>query len=139
VSYFTWNGTGRAPNYEADVTAALEHPDRLRSIKLALTGSLLEVVASLVREPFLELTELWLSSKDRNAPLLPDTFLGGSAPLLRQIYLVGISFPSLPTLLLSASDLIYLRLEDIPQGGYISPEMMATGLTASTRLDSLWI
>ena len=139
VDYVTWNGTGRAPNYEVDVTAALEHRDRLRSIKLALTSSVLEVVTSVMQEPFLVLTELWLSSKDRNAPVLLDTFLGGSAPSLQCIYLWGISFPSLPTLLLSTSDLFYLRLEDIPQSGYISPEEMVRGLAALTRLESLWI
>ena len=139
VDYVTWNGTGRAPNYEVDVTAALEHRDRLRSIKLALTGTVLEVVASVMQEPFLVLTELWLSSKDRNAPVLLDTFLGGSAPRLQYIYFVGISFPTLPTLLSSTSDVVYLRLEDIPQGGYISPEAMVSGLAALTRLENLWI
>ena len=139
VDYVTWNGTGRAPDYEVDVTAALEHRDRIRSIKLALTGSVLEVVASVMQEPFLTLTELWLSSKDRNAPVLLDTFLGGSAPSLQCIYLWGISFPSLPTLLLSASDIFYLRLEDIPQSGYISPEAIVGGLAALARLESLWI
>ena len=87
MDYVTWNGTGRAPNYEVDVTAALEHRDRLRSIKLALTSSVLEVVTSVMQEPFLVLTELWLSSKDRNAPVLLDTFLGDSAPSLQCIYL----------------------------------------------------
>ncbi len=139
VDYFTWNGTGRAPNFEDDVTAALEHPDRVRSIKLAVTSSLLGRVASVMQEPFLALTDLWLSSKDRNAPVLPDVFLGGSTPRLQKIYLAGFSFPALPTLLLSASDLVYLRLEDIPQDGYISPEAMVTGLAALTRLDTLWI
>ena len=139
VDYVTWNGTGRVPNYEVDVTAALEHRDRVRSIKLALTGSVLEVVASVMQETFPVLTELWLSSKDPNAPVLLDTFLGGSAPSLLCIYLWGISFRSLPTLLLSTSDLFYLRLEDIPQSGYISPEAMVRGLAALTRLESLWI
>ncbi len=139
VDYFTWNGTGRTPDYEDDLTAALEHPDRMRNIKLAIASSLLERVASVMQEPFLALTDLWLSSKDRNAPVLPDTFLGGTAPQLRRIYLEGISFPALPALLLSASDLVRLRLEDIPQGGYISPEAMVTGLAALTRLDTLWI
>jgi hypothetical protein len=141
VDYLTWNGTGRALDYEVDITAALEHRDRIRSIKLAVTGSLLGILTSVMQEPFLALTDLWLSSKDSdmNAPFLPEILLGGSAPSLREIYLVGVSFPALPTLLLSANDLVCLRLEDIPQGGYISPEAMVTVLAASTRLDSLWI
>ena len=120
--------------------AALEHPDRVRSIKLVVTSSLLGTVTSVMQVPFPALTDLCLSSKDRNAPVvLPDAFLGGSAPQLHQIYLESIALPALPTLLLSATDLVYLRLEDIPQDGYIAPEAMLTGLAALTRLDTLWI
>jgi hypothetical protein len=141
MDYFTfWDRRSPAPNYGDDVIAALEHPDRVRSIKLAATSSLLGMVASVMQVPFLTLTDLYLLSKDRNVPvILPDAFLGGSAPELHQIYLEGVSFTALPTLLLSANDLVYLRLEDIPQNGYISPEAMVTGLAALSRLDTLWI
>jgi hypothetical protein len=61
-----------APNYEDDIIAALDHPSRVRSIKLVVTNSLLEMVALVMQEPFPALTTLWLSSKDRNAPVLPD-------------------------------------------------------------------
>ena len=139
LDYFTWYGTARAPDDKGDLIAALECPDRIRSIKLAITRSLMVPVASVMQEPFLALTNLRLSSEDRDAPVLPDAFLGGSAPSLQKIHFLGISFPALPTLLLSADDLVYLRLEYIPQGGYISPEVMVTGLAALTRLDHLWI
>ena len=138
VDYFTWSGTG-SPNYEDDVTAALEHPDRVRIIKLAVTSSMLGIVAPMMQEPFLGLKALWLSSRDRNPPVLPNVFLNGSATHLQQIHLVGISFPALPTLLLSASNLIDLQLKDIPQSGYISPKLMATSLAALTRLKALCI
>ena len=133
------NRSSPTPNYEDDIIAALEHPDRVRGIKLAVTSALLAMVASVMQESFVALTTLWLTSKDRNAPILPDVFLSGSAPHLEQFCLAGISFPALPTLLLSASDLIDLQLKDIPQGGYISPEAMVTSLAALTRLDSLCI
>src|SRR6266702_1091356 len=140
VDYFTsWDRRSPAANCEDDVIAALEHPDRVRSIKLAVTSSLLGMVASVTQEPFLALTDLWLSPKGQSVPVLPDTFLGGSAPQLRGIYVEGISFPALPTLLLSASNLVRLRLENIPQNGYISPESMVTGLAALIRLDNLSI
>ena len=141
VDYFTfWDRRSPTLNYESDVIAALEDPDRVRGIKLAVTSSLLGTVASVMLVPFLTLTELCLTSKGRTvSTALPDTFLGGSAPQLHQIYIEGISFPALPTLLLSAIDLVYLRLEDIPQNGYISPKAMVTGLAALTRLDTLWI
>ena len=141
VDYFTsWGRSGPASNYEDDIIAALEQPDRVRRLKLDVTNAQLAMVASVMQVPFPMLTDLWLSSNDRNVPVLPGSFLGGSAPhSLHQIYLEGISFPMLPTLLLSASNLVYLRLEGIPQNGYISPEAMVTGLAASIRLDSLWI
>jgi hypothetical protein len=91
------------------------------------------------QEPFLALKNLWLSLKDRNPSVLPDAFSSGSAPILQQIHLVGISFPALPTLLLSASNLVDLQLRDIPRGGYIPPEAMVTCLAALTRLDTLCI
>jgi hypothetical protein len=140
VDYLTFSGlrSSSAPtNYEDDIIAALEHPGRVRSIKLVVTSSLLGMVASVVQEPFLALTTLWLSSKDRNAPVLPDVFLSGPAPHLRQIFLQGISFPTLPTLLSSANNLVDLQLGDIPQSGYISPEVMATSLAGINRLEGL--
>ena len=140
VDYFTWSGTGSPPpNYEDDVTAALEHPDRVRIIKLTVTSSLLAKVALVVQEPFPAMTTLWLSSKDRNAPIIPDVFLSSTAPHLQQIYLAGVSFPALPALLLSASDLVDLELKDIPQGSYLSPEAMTTSLVALSRLNTLCI
>ena len=134
VDYLT---SGYSPNYEGDIIASLEQPDRVRSLKLDVTSSLLTMVASVMQEPFIALTTLCLTSKDLNTPVLPDGFLSSSAPHLQQIYLAGISFPTLPTLLLSASDLVDLALEDIPQGGYISPEAMVTSLAALTRLECL--
>ena len=140
VDYFTfWSRRSPAPDYENDVIAALKHPDRVRSIKLAVTSPLLTKVAKAMQETFPSLTDLCLSSTDRNAPVLSDAFLGSSAPQLHQIYLEGICFPALPTLLLSASDLVNLRLEDIPQNGYISPEAMVASLAALIRLDTLCI
>jgi hypothetical protein len=142
VDYLTFSQSdlrSPAPNYEDDIVAALEHSDRVRSIKLPVTISLLEMAAPVMREPFLALKTLWLSSKDRNAPVLSDPFLNGPAPQLSQIFLEGISFPALPTLLLSANNLIDLQLKGIPQSGYISPETMVTSLASLNRLDSLCI
>lgn len=141
VDYFTsWGRRGPASNYEDDIIAALEQPDRVRRLKLDVTNAQLAMVASVMQVPFPMLTDIWMSSNDRNVPVLPEAFLGGSAPQsLHQLYLEGVSFPALPTFLLSASNLVYLRLEDIPENGYISPEAMATGLAASIRLNSLWI
>jgi hypothetical protein len=137
-----WNpGRGKSflPDEEDNVIAVLEHPDRVRCVKLAVPSSLLTKVASVMREPFPVLTLLRLSSEDGSVSTLPSTFLGGSAPCLQEIYLEGIPFPALPRLLSSASDLVNLQLHNIPPDGYISPAAMVTGLTALTRLKTLSI
>ena len=137
-----WNpesGRSFLPNDEDNVMAALEHPDRIRCLKLTLPSSLLAKVSSVMREPFPTLTLLRLSSEDVDVLTLPSTFLGRYAPSLQEIYLEGIPFPTLPTLLLSASDLVNLQLHNIPNNGYISPEAMVTGLAALTRLETLSI
>ena len=144
VDYFTSSQAfstlrSPAPNHEDDIIAALENPDRVRSIKLTVTSHLLEMMTLVMQGSFPALTTLWLSSKDRNALVLPDAFSIGPAPCLSQILLEGISFPALPTLLLSANNLVDLQLKNIPQSGYISPEAMISSLAALRRLDNLCI
>jgi len=125
---------------EGDVVAALGHPDRVSWIELSgLTGFQLERCASVMQVPFPALTFLWLEQYDTVAPVLTDSFLDGSAPRLRKISLNGISFPTLPRLLLSSSDLVDLQLWNIPVTGYFSPELLAVCLSALTRLGSLSI
>jgi hypothetical protein len=86
--------------------------------------------------PFPELAALYLAHWHQGAAL-PDSFLGGSAPRLRYLNLCGFSFPGLPKLLLSATHLVDLWLENIPQSGYISPEAMVTCLSMLTSLEKL--
>jgi hypothetical protein len=126
-------------NDEDNIIAALEHPDRVRCLRIPVTKSVLEKVATVAQEPFPILTQLWLSSQCESVSALPSTFLGGSAPRLRGIYLEGIPFPALPTILSSTSDLVVLYLHRMPHVGYISPEVMVTSLVALPRLDFLYI
>ena len=126
-------------NDQDNIIAALEHPDRVRCLKLPVTSLLLGKVAAVAQEPFPMLTQLWLSSKDENVSVIPGAFMGQSAPSLQEIHLNGIPFPTLPTLLSSANDLVVLYLHRIPHSGYISPETMVTTLAALTRLDFLSI
>ena len=144
VDYYTYwdadnsEGEGVTP-YEDDVMAALEHPDRVRYAGISVTSPLLGKMAKSMQKPFPILTHLWLSSKDGNVPVLPKTFLGGSAPLLRVALLEGIPYPALPTLLLSTTDLVELQLLNIPESGYISPDAMVARLRALVRLEILSI
>jgi len=120
---------------EDNIIAALEHPDRVRRLKIPVTSSLLDKVATMAPEPFPVLTQLWLVAEYGSVLTLPSAFLGGSAPRLREIHLEGV-FPTLPTLLSSSSDLVVLYLHRIP---YISAAAMVASLAALTRLHDLSI
>jgi len=122
--------------------AALEHRNRVRQIQLShVTRPLLDIMAMAMREPYLALTTLELWSDDEMAPVLPDTFLGGSAPRLQRISLEGIAFPALPRLLCSTVNLVSLLLDKIPPDAtdYISPQVMAISLSGLTWLKFLRI
>ena len=129
------------PSSVDNVIAALERNDRVRQINLEhLTSSQSESVTSsaAMRKPFLELTHLGLGLLEPG-PILPDSFLGGTAPRLRELRLCGVPFPGFPKLLLSATQLVHLDLFSIPPSGYIPLEAMATTLSALTSLESLYL
>ena len=124
-----------------NIISLLKHRDRVRQINLMeVPSSTLEKVWAAMQEPFPELAHLLLWSDDyRTAPVFLDSFLGGSAPLLRFLWLDHIPFPSLPKLLLSATHLVDLYLRYIPHSGYISPEALVTALSTLTSFKSLWL
>ena len=118
--------------------ALLKHSDRVCRIDLfGVPNPHMEEVLAAMQEPFPELTSLELWSNNKTEAVIPDSFLGGSAPRLQCLRLNCLPFPGLPKLLLSATHLAELSLEDIPHSGYILPEMMATALSALTSLRSL--
>jgi len=122
-----------------DITAALEHRDRVCQIGLSgmdLPFDQLPVFAAILHQSFPALTGLYLDTGSYESPILhPDSFLGGSAPRLQSLTLERIPFPELPKLLLSAKDLVQLRLLNVPHSGYISPEAMVTCLSSLTSLE----
>ena len=126
-----------------DFDAAIVHHSRVCDIYLVnLTSSQLQRLALAAQEQFSALIYLKLGfdvSDSRPAPVLPDGFLGGSTPRLRSLRLHSISFPALPKLLLSATHLVRLSLRNIPHSGYISPEIIITGLAVLANLNSLTI
>jgi hypothetical protein len=87
-----------------------------------------------MKGPFPELTYLKLTSDDRNVPIVPDSFLRGSAPRLHTLDLCGIPFPTIRKLPLSIQNLVTLHLKSIPNSGYISPQAMVTCLSVLTEL-----
>jgi hypothetical protein len=122
-----------------NTVAALMLSNRIHKVELFnLSSSQSEKVLAAVQEPFPELTELRLwPDDDETMSVIPDSFLGGSAPRLRLLWLKHIPFPGLPKLLLSATYLVELYLEYIPHSGYISPEEIVTALSTLTSLKSL--
>jgi hypothetical protein len=130
---------GRVTETSVDnVIAELEHSDRICQINLHCgTTSQIENLWTAIQVPFPEVAALYLLYEDLSGPVLPDSFLGGSAPRLRFLALTSIPFPGLPNLLLSATHLVYLDLLNIPHSGYISPEAMVTCLSLLTSLEKL--
>jgi hypothetical protein len=90
--------------------------------------------------PFPELTALTLDLRpfpSDTVPVVPDFFLGGSAPRLRLLTFFGTPLPRLQRLLLSTTHLVELDLFSVPHSGYISPDEMVTRLSMLTSLERL--
>ena len=122
-----------------NIKAILKHHDRVCQIKLGLMDSDLKEIFAALEEPFPVLTFLKIYSDVTSDPIFPnpDKFLGGSNHL-QSLSLTGISIPELlPKLLLSSTDLVDLRLKEIPIFAFIPPDEMVTALSALTRLQVL--
>ena len=137
-----------------NLIAALEHPSRVHHLDLVIS-SWSSWLHEKMQVSFPALTHLELDGPrdpdhdDHDDDLfdISDHFLGNAAPSLQYLYLQGIVFQELPKLLLSACDLVSLRLEDIPALGcphnhyyrYISPQSMVGVLAGLTRLRTFCI
>jgi hypothetical protein len=127
------------PDDVDDLISALEHSNRICQIHLSLTTSQIEKVWTTMQVPFPELTALtldWWLPPSETVLVMPDSFLGGSAPRLRHLAFFRVPFPGLQKLLLSAIHLVQLHLWDVPHSAYISPEEMVTCLSVLTSLES---
>ena len=125
-----------------NIIAALEQSNRVFKVNLCgLEDRRSGEVLAAMQVPFPELRDLRFISHNEasgaSACVIPNSFLGGSAPRLRYFDLRGISFPGLPKLLLSATHLVKLDLASIPQSGYISPEAMVALISVLSSLKTL--
>ena len=125
-----------APEDDDNIIAVLQQSDRVNSISLTLTTTLLGKLST-VSEPFSELEELVLLSQDKLQLTLPSAFRWG--PRLRTLHVTRITIPSLPPLLSSSTDLVDLQLHEIPIAGYFSPhwQAFADALSGASHLRSL--
>ena len=121
-----------------NIIAVLERRNRVCQIRIEDISSLdLEKVLAAMQQPFPELTHLQLKRQSFGGEpmaVLPDSFLGGSAPHLRELRLHDILFPGVPNLLLSAPHLTDLCVFEISHSAYIPPEVIATVLSTLTSL-----
>ena len=126
-----------------NIIATLEHNDRIRDLSIfGIPRSERETIWAALQQPFPALTNLQLSFMTETPfPVVPASFLGGSALGLQTLRLECIPFPGLPNLLLSATHLVDLHLQRIPDSGpgYFPPEAMVTALFVLTRLENLEI
>jgi hypothetical protein len=123
-----------------NVIAALRHHDRVCKIFYSRNASFQDTFLkefAAIDESFPALTSLKLFSFGQNVPVLPKSFLGGCAPRLRSLHLVGIPYPSIGKLLSSTTNLVRLSLWRIPHSGYIAPETIVPCLSMLPRLQSL--
>jgi hypothetical protein len=119
--------------------SVLMHRNRICAIHLCYSKrSRLEQLVSAMQGQSPALTYLVLYSLPiRRPPALPVGFLGGHAPRPQTLELHCIPFPTLPKLLLFATDLVRFTLRSMSHSGYISraetlgsPETMVTCLFA---------
>jgi hypothetical protein len=99
-----------------------------------LAGWGLEAVLAAMCVPFSEPAELRLFSDGEMLPLIPDSFLGGSAPRLEPFSLSSIPFPASPNLLFSATHLVYLGLTNISPAIGLAPVRPARSIQATPVL-----
>ncbi|KAH8984737.1 hypothetical protein EDB92DRAFT_1950567 [Lactarius akahatsu] len=123
-----------APGDDDNIIAALKQSGRVSSIRLTVTSSLVGKLSA-ISEPFSELEELVLLSRNNMQLTLPGTF--GRGPRLRTLHSTKIAFPSLPQLLSHSYDLVDIQLHEIPSAGYFSPESFANALSGMTNLRTL--
>ena len=78
-----------------------------------VNGPALRKLASVMNGLHPLLTDVHLASTDEWVPVLPETFLDGSAPSLRAFVLSGIPFPTLQKFILSATHTVHISLTDL--------------------------
>ena len=117
---------------ENDIMAALNQPDRVHSISLTITSSLLERLSA-IKRPFLKLEHLILVSRDGVQLTLPSAFQWGQR--LRRLHLTRIVIPTLVQL--HNSSITDLQLHEVSNPFHSSPNALPNALFRMAQLRSL--
>ena len=123
-----------SPTDEDNIMAAFEQADRICSISLTLSGSLLKKFST-ISEPLSGLEYLVLRPPNEAELMLPSAFYWGHR--LRTLHSTRVAFPSLPQLLSASQDLVDISLHEIPGVEYFPPEAIANALCGMTQLQIL--
>jgi hypothetical protein len=121
-----------APEDEVNIMVALKRSDRVCSIRLNLTDSLIENLSA-IEVSFSELEVLILQAQ-YNLPL-PNSFWWGTR--LRSLELTRITFSALPQLLYSSRELVHLHLYDAFYPSHSSLQVLTDALSRMAQLRSL--
>jgi hypothetical protein len=126
-----------APEDEDNIVAALDQFDRVRSISLTITKPLLAKLSAIQRR-FSKLENLVLLCSD-DVLLTPSSDFRWESreSRLRTLHLTRIAIPSLSQLLVLSTGLVDLRLHEISNLGYISPETFADAMSRMSHLRTL--
>ena len=119
---------------EDNIIAALKQSDRVSSISLTVTSSLLEKLSTIER-PFSELEELVLLSRGSEGLTVPSAFRWG--PRLCRLRSTGVAFPALLQLLHSSRNLVDLQLHNFYDPSHFKPEVLMNALSGMVQLQSL--
>ena len=119
---------------EDNIVAALKQSDRVTSISLTVTRSLLKKLSA-IKRPFPALEKLMLVSQDGAQLTLPSTFQW--SPRLRCFHSSRVAFPSLLRLLYSSKNLVDLQLHEVLHPSIFPPEVFMNAFSGMVQLRSL--
>ncbi|KAH9978946.1 hypothetical protein BGW80DRAFT_1249206 [Lactifluus volemus] len=134
LQYISSQNRSPPPVDEDDVIAALRHPDRICTMHLTVTTSLLEKLTTLAQERFPVLKHLELVGESDEEPILPNEYLIGPFPSLRILRVTRVVFPALHRILPFSKDLVSLLLEDL---SYLTPAAFRNIFPGMTNLEEL--
>ena len=123
-----------APEDENNIMTLLKYSNRVTSISLTITSSLLEKLTAIER-PLSELENLSLLSRVSELVTLPRTFWW--RPRLSCLHLTRIAFPAFLPLLYTSGNLVDLQLHEVPGPWPIPVDQFVRVLSGMAQLRTL--